>query len=87
MHNPMKATSLFKRLPVPASLAKKNARQLANLYVWQPDEQEMKKIYEGSAYEMLADCYGEQAYEMRANDITPPTFKQFILRQLGYNSY
>jgi hypothetical protein len=35
------------------------------------------------AYEMYADMYGEQAYEMRANGMNPGTFKQWLLRQVS----
>lgn len=35
------------------------------------------------AYEMYADMYGEQACEMRMNEMNPGTFKQWLIRQVG----
>ena len=36
-----------------------------------------------NALTMYAEIYGEQAFEMRANDINPGTFKQWLIRQVG----
>jgi hypothetical protein len=36
-----------------------------------------------NALTMYAEIYGEQAFEMRANEINPGTFKQWLIRQVG----
>jgi hypothetical protein len=65
-----------------------SAKQLVKLLPYTADD---ASIYgpanEGGAYQMYADMYGEQAYEMRANDINPGTFKQWLLRQVSRVRY
>lgn len=67
-----------------SDVARWDAKRLVTLL---PYGEEDEKCYgpasEGGAYSMYADMYGEQAYEMRANEMNPGTFKQWLLRQVG----
>jgi hypothetical protein len=66
-----------------SDLAGKSAKQLVKLLPF-----DMADLYGADgAYEMYADMYGEQSYEMRANGINPGTFKQWLIRQVGRSRY
>lgn len=77
----MRTVSMFASYE--AKYKKLNTDQLIALL---PFDDEDKLVYD-SARQMYADHYGEQAYEMRANDMNPGTFNQWLRRQLARRDY
>lgn len=71
-----------------SDLTKLSAQQIVKLL---PYGEEDAKCYgpanEGGAYSMYADMYGEQACEMRMNEMNPGTFKQWLIRQVSRVRY
>lgn len=68
-----------------SDLTKLSVRQIVKLLPYTLDEENIYGV--DGAYSMYADMYGEQSYEMRANEMNPGTFKQWLIRQVSRIRY
>jgi|APGre2960657444_1045066.scaffolds.fasta_scaffold395305_2 hypothetical protein len=68
-----------------SDLTKLSAQQIVKRLPYTLDDEAVYGV--GGAYQMYADMYGEQASEMRANEMNPGTFKQWLTRQVSRVRY